>query len=56
MDFYNIAVSGVMNLLLLVFLEGILYFSILSLIFGKIINNLTDSAGLSINNQLNNNL
>ena len=55
MDFYNIAITGIINVMLLVFLEGILYFSILSMIFGNLIGNLTNSAGDSINTLLNNN-
>ena len=44
MDFYNLVISSLFNILILIIIEGIIYFNILTLIFDNIINNQLDSA------------
>jgi hypothetical protein len=53
MDFYNIAISCIIYILVIISIEGILYYNILSIIFGNILNGIIDDIGLRINEILN---
>ena len=55
MDFYNIAITCFINILIIIIFEGILYFNILSLIFSNILNSSINSVGSLLNTLLSNN-
>lgn len=55
MDFYNLAFSCGINILVILLIEGLLYFVGLSLIFNNIMNSIITSGGPSINKLMNNN-
>jgi hypothetical protein len=56
MDLYNLVISSIINILILLFIEGIIYFNVLTIIFEKIINKQIESAGIKINDLLNANI
>lgn len=55
MDFYNLAITCGINILVILLIEGILYFGALSIIFNKIFDGIVSSAAPEINTLMNNN-
>lgn len=55
MDFYNIAFTSIITILIIIILEGLLYFVALGIIFNNITNNIINNMTPLINNIYNNN-
>ena len=52
MDIYNITVSAIINVLLLLILEGVIFFIILKVVFGNLFDSLINILGSNVNQQL----
>ena len=56
MDLYNLLISSIINILILIVIESIIYFNVLTIIFEKYINKEIENGGIQINKLLNDNI
>lgn len=56
MDLYNLLISSIINILILIVIESIIYFNVLTVIFEKYINKEIENGGIQINKILNDNI